>query len=146
MFTARQLSDGEVVLAKMLLQAASKIIRDACEEGGLPLPPLNDPMAQLVSFQMVREALAVPAELAHFTNYQRSTDDRLEGGTLAAAGGLLDFTDNHRRMLGLSLAAAPQSGGFDSGFGELTGSSYRYANSPAGPVLVGEVVIGDRWP
>lgn len=149
MFTARQLSDGEVTLAQLLLQAAATFIRDACDEGGLPEPPPDDPMAKLVSFEVVRDALQVPADLAQFTSYQRATDDRSEGGTLAVAGDLLDITENHRRMLGLSLAAAPQSGGFCSGFGQAgfgEDSGYRYANSPAGPVLIGQVAIGEGWP
>lgn len=109
----RPLSTAEQNLANLLLTAAAVWIRDPSRR---PDIDADDPMAKLVTFQVVRDALAVPAELVGHLAYERASDDRSEGGTLAAAGDLLDFTEWHRELLGLSGAAAPAPGGFDSGF------------------------------
>lgn len=142
----RTLTDGEVTLANLLLEAAAMWIRQAISDAGKDPLAIDDPMAKLVSYEVVRDALAVPGDLAGHLTYSRATDDRSEAGTLIQAGGLLDFTDHHRRMLGLTASVLPQWGGFDSGFGELTAPGLRYTNSPAGPVVVGEVVIGEGLP
>lgn len=140
----RTLTDQESALAVFLLEAASVWIRNAIAAAGRPPLDVTDPMAKLVSFEVTRDALAVPADLLGHVSYQHATDDRSEGGTLATAGGLLDFTEKHRRMLGLSATALPQSGGFDSGFGGEDCRGYRYQNTPGGPVVVGTVVIGEE--
>jgi hypothetical protein len=139
----RQLTDQESALAVFLLEAAALWIRNAIAAAGRTPLDATDPMAKLVSFEVTRDALAVPADLLGHISYQHATDNRSEGGTLAAAGGLLDFTEKHRRMLGLSATALPQYGGFEHGFGD-TRRGYHYQNTPAGPVVVGAVVIGDE--
>jgi hypothetical protein len=109
----RPLSDTETNLATLLLNAASVWIRDPSRRPGLDS---TDPMGQLVTFQVVREALAVPAELYGHLEYETSSDDRIESGTLAAAVDILNFTEWHRELLGLSGAAGPAAGGMHSGF------------------------------
>lgn len=141
----RLLTDGEVSLASLLLEAAAGWIRTAISGAGKDPLALDDPMAKLVSYEVVRDALAVPGDLAGHLSYMRATDDRSESGTLVAAGGLLDFTDHHRRMLGLTASVLPQYGGFDSGFGEDMIPAVRYVNSPAGVQVIGEVVIGEGF-
>jgi hypothetical protein len=120
-------------------------IRNAIAAAGMDPLLITDPMAKLVSFMVVRDALAVPGDLAGHLSYQRATDDRSEGGTLAAGGDLLDFTEHHRRMLGLSAAALPTSGGMCSGFPDAREPWWggRYQNTPAGPVTIGTVVLGE---
>jgi hypothetical protein len=142
----RLLTDSETALADLLLEAAAMWIRTAITDAGRDPLAVDDPMAKLVSYEVVRDALAVPGDLAGHLSYMRQSDDRAESGTLAAAGGLLEFTEHHRKMLGLTGSILPQYGGFDSGFGELAAPSLGYANTPAGPVVVGEVVVGETWP
>lgn len=109
----RPLSTQEQNLATMLLNAAALWIRDPSRRPDLDS---SDPMAQLVTFDVVRQALAIPADLVGHVAYERASDDRSEGGTLAAVADLLNFTEWHRELLGLSGAAAPVTDGFDSGF------------------------------
>lgn len=140
MFPRKPMTDQEVLLATLLLEAAARWIRDAISEAGKDPLDIADPMAKLVSYEVVRDALAVPGDLAGHLSYQRMSDDRSEGGTLAEAGNLLDFTPHHRRMLGLTESALPQSN-FD-GYPEPFPQQW-YQNTPAGPVVVGTVVIGE---
>lgn len=140
MFPRQPMTDQETLLAELLLEAAARWIRDAIEEAGLDPLAVDDPMARLVSYEVVRDALAVPGDLAGHLSYQRMTDDRSEGGTLVAAGNLLEFTPNHRRMLGLTASALPQS--YFDGYPEPFPQQW-YQNTPAGPVVVGTVVIGE---
>src|SRR5262245_31152627 len=112
MFPRKPLTDEETTLAAFLLQAAAVWIRNAIADAGKPALADDDPMAKLVTFEVVRDALALPGDLLGHISYQRMTDDRSEGGTLAQAAGLLDFTEKHRRMLGLSATASPEYGGF----------------------------------
>lgn len=140
MFPRQPMTDQETLLAGLLLEAAARWIRDAIAEAGKDPLAIDDPMARLVSFEVVRDALAVPGDLAGHISYQRMSDNRSEGGTLAEAGALLDFTPHHRRMLGLTESALPQSN-FD-GYPEPFPTQW-YQNTPAGPVVVGTVVIGE---
>jgi hypothetical protein len=113
----RELSAQEDVLAGRLLKGAAIRIRTEFETAGRTAPALDDEMAILVSFQMVRDALPAVQGWAGHTSYEWETDDKREAGTLAdPAAGFLDLTDAHREMLGLSSSASPQYGGFDSGF------------------------------
>jgi hypothetical protein len=109
----RPLSTQEQALANLLLTAATAYIRDPSRCPGLDS---SDPMGQLVTFQVVREAMAVPAQLYGHLEYRTGSDDRIEQGVLAAAVDILYFTDWHRELLGISGAAAAISGGMRSGF------------------------------
>lgn len=108
----RPLSAGEATLADKLLLAASQWITDRKPD----IAP-DDPMAVLVTFEVVRDAFAAVPELAGRTQYTITTDDRTESGTLAAASGMLDFNERHRMLLGLSATAGPAYGGMDGDFG-----------------------------
>ena len=123
----RPLTAAETNLATLLLNAASLWIRDPARCPGLDS---NDPMAQLVTFDVVRQALAVPAQFAGYTSYEQMSDDRSEGGTFAALADLLAFTEWHRELLGLSGAAAPVANGMCSGF--PMPNAIQYGGGPAG--------------
>lgn len=123
----RPLNTQERALAGLLLQAAAVYIRDPSRSPGLDS---DDPMAQLVTFQVVREAMAVPAALYGHLQYETGSDDRIESGTLAAAVDILYFTDWHRELLGLSGSAGPAGGGMNSGFPMPTAA--QYDGGPAG--------------
>lgn len=114
----RDLSAHERTLAERMLQAAAVWIRDPARR---PDIAQDDPMAYLVSFEVVRDAMPAISgiggeSLAGHINYSRGTDARMESGTLAQVAGLLDFTDRHLELLGLSTTALPVGDGFDSGY------------------------------
>lgn len=123
----RPLSAAETSLATLLLNAAAVWIRDPSRRPGLDS---SDPMAQLVTFDVVRQALAVPAQFAGYKSYEQMSDDRSEGGTFAGAADMLQFTEWHRELLGLSGAAAPVADGMCSGFPMPT--AIEYDGGPAG--------------
>lgn len=102
---ARTLSAQENALSALLCQAAANWIRHPSR---LPNLPLTSVEAKLVTFDVVREAMARPSEYTGFSQITRTTDDRTTGYTLEAVAELLHFTDRHRDMLGLSLSSAPQ--------------------------------------
>lgn len=134
----RTLSVPERTLAEMLLKAAAMWIDARIAEAGkppLPRPPNADPMAVLVSFEVVRDAMPAVPEMAGRTQYTIVTDDRTESGTINAAAGLLDFNDRHRTLLGLSATTGPQYGGMDGDFGH----DYPARSYPN----VSAVVVGD---
>lgn len=136
----RTLKASETALAELLLDSAAATIRKAIEDAGKDPLAADDPNAKLVSFLLVSEALAVPADLSGHSQYLRQSDDRISSGTLLAGGPLLDFTDHHRRLLGLTGTVLPEY--YFDGYPEPT-PGVRYVNSPAGPQFVGEVVIGE---
>lgn len=138
----RTLTAEESMLALLLVQAAALWIRNAIEEAGKDPLALTDPMAQLVTYMVVRDALAVPMNLSGYTSYQRASDDRSEGGTLAEAGNMLDFTEHHRKMLGLTGVAEPQ---FQCEGYPLPLQGIRYQPAPGGVEVLGEVAIGENW-
>lgn len=131
----RPLSSAEGTLADLLLKAATVWINDRIAEAGRPALAVDDPMAILVSFQVVRDAMPPVPEMAGRTQYTIVTDDRTESGTISAAGALLDFTDQMRILLGLPGTAGPAYGGMDGNFGH----DYPARSWPN----VGAVVIGD---
>jgi hypothetical protein len=142
----RTLSASESTLASTLLLPASGVaIRNAFTRVGKTPPDVNDPMAKLVTYDLVAAALAVPAQYLGHTAYERQTDDRMESGTLTAVAATLEITDHHRVMLGLSASAAPAYGGFE-GYdvdAAFTGASpYTYVDAVTG-VTYGAVAIGD---
>lgn len=117
------LSAPQQALATRLLRAAKIWIDREINKAGKDPLPSDDDMAILVSFEVVRDALPgiMPdgTPLApRQTGYTVQTDDRQEQGTLSAMAGLLDFTDHHRNLLGLTTSATPIGAGFDSGFPE----------------------------
>lgn len=131
----RPLSAAEGTLADLLLKAAAVWINARIAEAGREPLAVDDPMAVLVSFQVVRDAMPPVPEMAGRTQYTIVTDDRTESGTIAAAGALLDFTEGMRLLLGLPATAGPAYGGMDGDFG----NDYPARSYPN----VGAVLIGD---
>jgi len=134
----RPLSSAEGVLADKLLLAATQWIVDQRELAGKPIvvvPP--DPMGFLVCFEVVRACFPTIPELEGRTQYTIVTDDRTESGTLPSAGGMLDFDERQRQLLGLAATTGPVYGGMDGDFG---GHGYW---SPPGGSNFAAVVVGD---
>lgn len=101
---ARTLSVRERALADLLVQAAANWIRQR-----LPDLPVYHTEARLVTYDVVAAVLRKPGEYAGFSQVTRTTDDRTLGYTLDAAGDLLEFTDRHLQLLGLSVTAQPRA-------------------------------------
>lgn len=113
----RPLSAAESVLADKVLKAVAVWIRDPSRR---PDIAADDPMAELVSFEVTRDSLPGVAgngmSLGGLTSYSVATDSRSEAGTIAELAGLLDFTDRHKELLGLATTATPTYGGMDGSF------------------------------
>ncbi|SIF19085.1 hypothetical protein [Mycobacteroides abscessus] len=103
----RPLSATEQALAEILVRAAAAWIRDPSR---LPDLPASDERGKLVTYDVVK-AMFGPEGVtdSRVTELTRTTDDRTLTVKLAQAAEMLDFTERHLQMLGLSLTAAPQA-------------------------------------
>jgi hypothetical protein len=132
----RTLTAAETALVGKLLTAAAMWIRERDAAAGKTERAADDPMALLVTYEVVRDAIALPGGLAGHVQYSRQTDDRIDSGTLRAdVGGLLDFNERHYMLLGLSASVGPVWGGMDGDFGEP------YPSRQYGRIAA--VVVGD---
>lgn len=138
----RPLSDGEATLAALLLRAAAIWIRARVAEAGRAALAVDDPMALLVSFEVVRDAMPPMPDKAGITQYSIQTDDRLESGTIAAAAGILDFNERHYKLLGLSFTAGPHYGGMGGDFGDITRGRGQRVDEFGNAIEL--VVVGER--
>ena len=113
MIAPRVLTAGERLLVGLLVQATADWIRDPSRLPGLPT---TDPLAErakLVTYDVVRSALSAEGADPLVRQIMAQSDGRTTQVTYAGASALLDFTDRHLEMLGLSTTAAPQAR-FDS--------------------------------
>lgn len=103
----RPLSVTEQALAEILVRAAAAWIRDPSR---LPDLPASDERGKLVTYDVVK-AMFGPEGVtdSRVTELTRTTDDRTLTVKLAQAAEMLDFTERHLQMLGLSLTAAPHA-------------------------------------
>lgn len=122
----RTLTAQERVLAELSLRAASLWIDARIAEAGRPELPRDDPMAILVTFEVVRDVFPAVPQMGGRTQYTVTTDDRTESGTLADVAGLLDFNERHYQLLGLSSGVGPAYGGMGGDFGD----PFRAAGDP----------------
>ena len=103
----RSQSEAETPVAERLLQVVSDWIRSHTPDGD-SLPD-DDPPAQQVVFEVVRDALNFGGyeRLSSFTN---TTAHRTESGEFDEAFKVVNdwLTDRHKRMLGIPLRAAPR--------------------------------------
>lgn len=97
----RPLSEQEAVWATQLLDAAGRWITRKRPD----IAP-GDPDAKLVSIDVVRTALNT-AEHAGRVSYSWTVGATSGSGTLANPGALLDFTDFHRELLGITTSKSP---------------------------------------
>nr|WP_260153031.1 phage Gp19/Gp15/Gp42 family protein [Hoyosella altamirensis] len=95
----RTLTAPQKVFAELALKVASNQIRDL-----KPGIAEDDLAAQLVAHDMVKTAIVTGRYPGH-SSYQESAGGANLSGNLAIAGGALELTDTHRRMLGLPVAA-----------------------------------------
>jgi hypothetical protein len=94
---------GQITL---LLQVASNWIYNNGPFG--PNLPATDPTAQLVTYEVVANCLRF-ARFAPLKEFNNTTAHRAESGTLDDPTTVLDFTDRHKLLLGITLRALPMS-------------------------------------
>ena len=116
--TAEQQDDAATLIA-----AALAWMRDP---GRRPDITDEDPIARRVVIEVVRTALAAPAEFAGHTSYSKTVGPWSKSGTVATPAGTLAFSEAHASMLGISL-----TGRAVGEFGDPLG--YRYP--PPEPVM-----------
>lgn len=112
----RTLSTEQRERAEFLISVAEAWIRDPSRR---PDIVDGDPMGKHVVVEVVRAAMAAPAEFTNHTGYSDTMGPWARSGTLATPAGVLQFLKVHEEMLGIS--DEPTAVG---GFGDPVG--YRY--------------------
>lgn len=100
--------------AEQLIAAAEQWIRDPARR---PDIDDNDPAGKRVVIEVVRAAIAPPAEFAGHLSYVDRMGPWAQEGTLATPAGTLHFTVDHAQMLGISAGPVPRWN-----FGDTLGS------------------------
>lgn len=99
----RTLKPAEEQIAEWLLQVASDWIREhkpGIADDSVP--------AKLVVTEVVSTALRYN-KYGPLTSFTEQTSHSVMSGTFSGeAGGLLDFTDRHKKLLGIPVMSAPQ--------------------------------------
>ncbi|WP_280410693.1 hypothetical protein [Nocardia asiatica] len=90
--------------AELLIAAAEQWIRHPDRR---PDVPEDDPIAKRVVLEVVRTALAPPAEFTGHTSYSDTMGPWAQSGTLATPAGTLVFTEAHAQLLGITSTAGP---------------------------------------
>lgn len=117
----RDFDTGEEQRAALLIAAAEAWIRDPSRR---PDVADGDPIAKVVVTEVVRVAMA-PGEWTGYSAFSEGMGPFPRSGTLVTGAGILAFTAQHERMLGISSEPMPTGS-----FGDPVG--YRYP--PAGSV------------
>lgn len=68
----------------------------------------TDPAAQFVVYDVVSNAVRYQ-KYGRLQSFSKTTGHRMDGGSFAGAIKALEFTDEHKQMLGLALRALPMS-------------------------------------
>lgn len=103
-FTAqfgRPLSSADTLVATRLLQVVSDWIR-----GHKPDVLDDDPAAQLVTFEVTREALLY-GDVIPLGSFSKTVGPRTKAGTFDPIAVEKFITDRHRRILGIPVLAGP---------------------------------------
>nr|WP_067573687.1 hypothetical protein [Nocardia acidivorans] len=100
----RPLDTDERADAELLLAAAEAWIRDPSRRPDI----LDvDPIAKRVVIEVVRTALAPPADFTGHTSYSDGMGPFAQGGTVPTPAGQLVFTAAHADLLGIAAQASP---------------------------------------
>lgn len=98
------LTAQQQTIVNMLLQVASGWIY-ANGPQGTALSP-EDPTAQFVVWDVVSSAVRYQ-RYSKLASYSRTTGHRMDGGSFTDPMRALEFTDNHKLLLGIPLRALP---------------------------------------
>ncbi len=100
----RPLDVDERADAGLLLAAAEAWIRDPSRR---PDIADGDPIAKRVVLEVVRAALAPPADFVGHISYSDGMGPFAQSGTVPTPAGMLVFTNAHADMLGIATAPTP---------------------------------------
>lgn len=98
----RPLNSTQTADAQLMLEAAADWIRER-----RPDIDEQDAKAKLVSIHVVRTAL-MTSQYAGLSTFSKTVGGITRSGTLSNPGELLDFTDFHKELLGISFRAGPR--------------------------------------
>ncbi|WP_260742111.1 hypothetical protein [Mycobacterium sp. SMC-2] len=93
-------------IVTLLLNVASQWIYNNGPQGNA-LPP-NDATAQFVVWDVVSSAVRYQ-RYSKLASFSRTTGHRMDGGSFTDPMKALEFTDNHKLLLGIPLRALPMS-------------------------------------
>lgn len=100
----RPLDTDERADAELLISAAEAWIRDPSRR---PDIADGDVQAKRVVIEVVRAALAPPADFVGHTSYSDGMGPFAQSGSVPTPAGMLVFTAAHADMLGIATAPAP---------------------------------------
>ncbi|GFG74697.1 hypothetical protein [Mycobacterium botniense] len=100
------LTAQQQAIVHLLLQVASQwIYANGPQGAGLPS---TDPTAQFVVWDVVSSAVRYQ-RYSKLSQFSRTVGHRIEGGSFTDPMKALQFTDNHKMLLGIPLEALPMS-------------------------------------
>lgn len=110
------LTTQQKAIATLLLGVASQWIYNNGPQG--QALPQSDPTAQFVVWDVVSSAVRYQ-KYSKLASYSKTTGHRMDGGSFTDPMKALEFTDNHKMMLGIPLSALPmtscRANDFDAG-------------------------------
>lgn len=93
-------------ITTLLLQVASTWIYNNGPQG--PSLPQTDPTAQFVVWDVVSSAVRYQ-RYSKLASFSRTTGHRMDGGSFTDPMKALEFTDNHKLLLGIPLRSVPMT-------------------------------------
>ncbi|PQM44672.1 hypothetical protein C1Y40_05168 [Mycobacterium talmoniae] len=100
------LSAQQQAIVNLLLQVASIWIYNNGPSG--PALPATDPTAQFVVYDVVSNAVRYQ-KYGRLSSFSKTTGHRMEGGAFTDPMKALEFTDNHKQLLGIPLRSVPMT-------------------------------------
>lgn len=100
------LTTRQQAIVTMLLQVASQWIYNNGPQGANL--PSSDPTAQFVVWDVVSSAVRYQ-KYSKLASYSKTTGHRIDGGTFDDPMRALEFSDNHKMLLGIPLRAVPMT-------------------------------------
>lgn len=97
------LTGNQQAIVNLLLMVASHWIYE--QRPGIHS---DNPTAQFVVYDVVSNAVRYQ-RYSKLSNFSRTTGHRMEGGSFGNPMTALEFTDNHKQLLGIPLRAVPMS-------------------------------------
>lgn len=98
------LTTQQQAIVTLLLKVASQWIYANGPQG--QNLPQSDPTAQFVVWDVVSSAVRYQ-RYSKLASFSRTTGHRMDGGSFADPMNALEFTDNHKLLLGIPLRAVP---------------------------------------
>ncbi|BBZ09865.1 MULTISPECIES: hypothetical protein [Mycobacterium] len=100
------LTAQQQAIVGLLLQVASQWIYNNGPQGSAL--PVTDPTAQFVVWDVVSNAVRYQ-KYSKLSTFSRTTGHRMEGGSFDDPMKALEFTDNHKMLLGIPLRSVPMT-------------------------------------